>query len=77
MEALKGFRFSIQLKFAKTARGIAEYWIIDPEMQQVTLCLWVNGQYEDTVYVGDTLIKSTVVSGFDLSASHILAFGQN
>jgi Uma2 family endonuclease len=59
------------------ARGIAEYWIIDPEMQQVTLCLWVNGQYEDTVYVGDTPIKSTVVSGFDLSAAHILAFGQN
>jgi Uma2 family endonuclease len=59
------------------ARGIAEYWIIDPEMQQVTLCLWVNGQYEDTVYVGDTLIKSTVVSGFDLSASRILAFGQS
>ncbi|AFZ33002.1 protein of unknown function DUF820 [Gloeocapsa sp. PCC 7428] len=59
------------------ARGIAEYWIIDPEMQQVTLCLWVNGQYEDTVYTGDTPIKSTVVPSFDLSATQILAFGQN
>lgn len=59
------------------AREITEYWIIDPEMQQITLCLWVNGQYEDTVYTGDTPIKSTVVPGFDLSAAQVLAFGQS
>ena len=59
------------------ARGIAEYWIIDPEKQQVTLCLWVNGQYEDTVYDRDAPIRSTVVPGFNLSAGQILAFGQN
>jgi Uma2 family endonuclease len=59
------------------AREITEYWIIDPEIQQITLCLWVNGQYEDTVYTGDTPIKSTVVPGFDLSAANVLAFGQN
>lgn len=59
------------------ARGIAEYWIIDPEMQQLTLCLWMNGQYEDTVYQGDTPIQSTVFPGFNLSAAQILAFGQN
>jgi len=59
------------------ARGITEYWIIDPEMQQVTVCLWVNGQYEDTVYQGDTSIQSTVVPDFNLSAVQILAFGQN
>lgn len=58
------------------ARGIAEYWIIDPEMQQVTLCLWVNGQYEDTVYARDTPIASTIVPDFNLSATQILALGQ-
>ncbi len=58
------------------ARGIAEYWIIDPEQQQVTLCLWVNGQYEDTIYIGDTPLNSTVVPGFALSAAQILAFGK-
>ncbi|HIK53779.1 MAG TPA: Uma2 family endonuclease [Synechococcales cyanobacterium M55_K2018_004] len=58
------------------ARGINEYWIIDPELQQVTVCLWVNGQYEDTVYQGDTPIQSTVVPDFKLSAAQILAFGQ-
>jgi Uma2 family endonuclease len=57
------------------ARGIAEYWIIDPEMQQITLCLWVNGQYEDTVYTSDTPILSTVIPGFGLSSTQILAFG--
>ena len=59
------------------ARAIAEYWIIDPEMQQVTVCLWVNGQYEDAVYQGDQPIQSTVIPGFALSAAQILAFGQN
>ncbi|MEX0270784.1 Uma2 family endonuclease [Leptolyngbyaceae cyanobacterium UHCC 1019] len=57
------------------ARGIAEYWIIDPETQQVTMCLWVNGQYEDTVCTGDTPLRSTIVPEFGLSAAQILAFG--
>jgi Uma2 family endonuclease len=55
------------------ARGISEYWIIDPEMQKITLCLWVNGQYEDTIYVGDNPIASTVISSFNLSAAQIFA----
>ena len=58
------------------ARGIPEYWIIDPDMQQVTLCLWVNGQYEDKIYTGNTPLNSTVMPAFKLSASQILAFGQ-
>ncbi len=28
------------------ARGIAEYWIVDPEMQQITVCQGGEGQYE-------------------------------
>ena len=58
------------------ARGIEEYWIIDPETQHITVCLWVNGQYEDTVYAGDTPIKSTMVPAFNLSTIQILEFGQ-
>jgi len=58
------------------AREITEYWIIDPEQQQVTLCLWVNGQYEDTLYTGNTPLASTIVPGFTLSAAQVLAFGQ-
>jgi|688.fasta_scaffold356171_2 Uma2 family endonuclease len=58
------------------ARGINEYWIIDPELRQITLCLWVNGQYEDTVYTCAMKIMSTVVTGFALSAIEVLDFGQ-
>ena len=57
------------------ARGINEYWIIDPEMCQITICLWVEGQYEDKIYTTDMQIFSTIVSGFALTASEILAFG--
>lgn len=51
------------------ARGIAEYWIVDPETRQVTLCLWVNGQYEDRVYSGAEPLRSTVVPGLKLTAA--------
>ena len=55
------------------ARGIAEYWIVDPETRQVTLCRWVSGQYEDQVYGGDETLQSTVVPGFELSPAKIFA----
>ena len=57
------------------ARGINEYWIIDPEMRQITICLWVDGQYEDKIYTGDMQISSTVVLGFALNVEQVLAFG--
>jgi Uma2 family endonuclease len=58
------------------AREIPEYWIIDPEFEKITLCLWVNGQYDDTIYQGDSVIQSTIVPAFNLSAAQVLAFGQ-
>ncbi|MFM7221005.1 MAG: Uma2 family endonuclease [Nodosilinea sp.] len=53
------------------ARGIAEYWIVDPETRQVTLCRWVSGQYEDQIYSGDDRIQSTVVPELGLSPAKI------
>lgn len=35
-------------------------------MQRVTVCLWVNGQYEDAVYQGKTPLQSTVIPDFAL-----------
>ena len=58
------------------ARGITEYWIVDPECQQVTICLWVDGQYEDTIFTGDTPIGSTVVPAFQLPTTQIMSFGE-
>jgi Uma2 family endonuclease len=53
------------------ARGIAEYWIVDPETQQITLCLWVSGRYEDRVYSGAETIQSTVVLTFGLTPAEV------
>ena len=57
------------------AREIAEYWIVDPSAEKVTVCAWVNGAYEDVVYSGDDRLRSAVVEGFDLTVEQILAFG--
>jgi Uma2 family endonuclease len=55
------------------ARGIAEYWIVDPEMQQITVCQWVEGQYEDTVLKGDMLIASQIVPHWQLTIEQVFA----
>jgi Uma2 family endonuclease len=58
------------------ARGINEYWIIDPELQQITICLWVNGQYEDQIFSKDMAIASTIIPQFKLTTDYVLGFGQ-
>lgn len=55
------------------ARDIAEYWIIDPEERQITVCEWVDGQYEDKVFAGETRIESTVIPRFQQTAEQIFA----
>ncbi len=57
------------------ARGIAEYWIVDPETRQVTLCQWVEGQYEDTVLTGAMPIPSAVIPELNLTVDQIWAMG--
>jgi len=54
------------------ARGIAEYWIVDPIQQQVTLLEWVEGLYEETVYTGDRPITSPILGPLDLTAAQVL-----
>ncbi|MBE9067042.1 Uma2 family endonuclease [Leptolyngbya cf. ectocarpi LEGE 11479] len=54
------------------ARCIAEYWIIDPELRQVTVCRWDNGLYEDMIFAADEPLKSSLVPDFSLSPSQIL-----
>jgi Uma2 family endonuclease len=55
------------------ARGIAEYWIVDPETRQVTVCQWVEGQYEDTVVQGTEPIRSRVVPALVLTVDQLFA----
>jgi len=42
------------------ARGIAEYWIVDPHQQKVTVLEWVTGLYEERIFTnGDALVSPT------------------
>ncbi len=59
------------------ARGIAEYWIIDPMQARVTVLEWVDGFYEEQVYMGDQAIASLVFTSLEfanlkLTATQIL-----
>lgn len=54
------------------ARGITEYWIVDPIARQVTILEWVEGLYEEKVYQGDHQIESTVLGSLDLSVDLVL-----
>lgn len=54
------------------ARGIAEYWIVDPMQQRVTVLEWVEGLYEEQVYEGENPIASPLFGALNLTTSQIL-----
>jgi Uma2 family endonuclease len=56
------------------ARGISEYWIVDPDLKQITVCKWVEGQYEDTLLTGASGIASDVVPDLQLTVAQVFAF---
>jgi Uma2 family endonuclease len=54
------------------ARGIAEYWIVDPIVQKVTVLEWVEGFYDERVYEGESAIVSTIFANLQLTAAEVL-----
>ena len=54
------------------ARGIAEYWIVDPILKQVTILEWVEGLYEEKVYQGDNAIASPILGNLTLTVAQLL-----
>jgi Uma2 family endonuclease len=54
------------------ARGIREYWIVDPIQQRVTVLEWVEGLYEEQVYTGDNAIISILLGNLDLTVDRVL-----
>jgi Uma2 family endonuclease len=52
-------------------RGISEYWIVDPEECKITVCKWVEGQYEDNVFSGNDRIQSEVIPSWTLTPAQI------
>ena len=57
------------------ARGILEYWIVDPISLKVTVLEWVEGLYEEQVYEGEDTIVSVVLGKLDLTATRLLQGG--
>lgn len=55
------------------ARGIEEYWIVDPAAQKITLCHWNSGIYEDTAYTGTMPLESNIVPNFGLTPEAIFS----
>jgi len=58
------------------ARGIPEYWIVDPMEDRVTLLLLVDGLYESRVFTGEELLESPllqeVAGNFPCSTAQVL-----
>jgi Uma2 family endonuclease len=54
------------------ARGIAEYWIVDPIAQKVTVLEWVEGFYDERVYQGESVLVSSIFANLQLTAAEVL-----
>ncbi|MEQ9553440.1 MAG: Uma2 family endonuclease [Coleofasciculus sp. G3-WIS-01] len=57
------------------ARGIAEYWIVDPIQQRVTVLEWVEGLYEERVFPGNQQIISPMLPDLDLTSERVINAG--
>jgi Uma2 family endonuclease len=54
------------------ARGICEYWIIDPILGRVTVLEWVDGFYEEKVYEGQQSLISPIFDELKLTVAQVL-----
>ena len=58
------------------ARGILEYWIIDPQKEQITVLTLVDGLYEPALFREDETIISITFPLLKLSAKQVLTAGE-
>lgn len=54
------------------ARGIREYWVVDPAAQQVMVLTWVDGLYEEALFRDDQRLISTLFPDLQLTAAQVL-----
>jgi Uma2 family endonuclease len=56
------------------ARGIAEYWIVDPQESKVTVLLLDHGLYQENVYQNNDLIKSQLFPQLQLTTTKVFSY---
>ena len=49
-------------RFQYADRGIPEYWIIDPQAQQILVLMLQPGGYQETLYRGDDRLQSQLLA---------------
>lgn len=54
------------------ARGIEEYWIVDPREEKVVILGLVSGEYRETVYEGAAVLKSLKFGEIGLTAEQLV-----
>lgn len=54
------------------ARGITEYWIVDPMQKKVTVFEWVEGFYDEHIFTDDMVIYSPLFSDIKLTVGEVL-----
>lgn len=54
------------------ARGILEYWIVDPEAEKITLLTLVDGFYEEEIFKNNDSITSAIFPQLTLNTKEVL-----
>ncbi|NJL89354.1 MAG: Uma2 family endonuclease [Coleofasciculaceae cyanobacterium SM2_1_6] len=54
-------------------REISEYWIVDPEIEKISVLLLVSGFYEVTEFTGEQEIKSLLFPELKLTVKQVFA----
>ncbi|MEP0918463.1 Uma2 family endonuclease [Leptolyngbya sp. DQ-M1] len=77
----RDYRYKPPLRYLRSsaeyaARGIAEYWIIDPDEAQITLLTLADGFYEAAVLRGDDQIQSAQLPELQLTVNQVMQAGE-
>lgn len=59
------------------ARGISEYWIVNPQTNKVSVLTLIEGLYEEMIFAGSTAIASNTFPQLQLTAQQVLTAGES